>query len=396
MVTKTFTLNHPWAWGSSGYYNQPNTALLPKWNNGRTYVNTPGFRAKRKAREELPMNPYEQQIIEYMYQPGSRTFWRPDVGAHTKVLYYGLGAVVTPPQLTMPLSGYHDVLYNKCLGKIPRRVNGAQFNLPLFVKEWKQTAKMVTDLSRDIATKFKGVNRGSRDLQNLWLEYRYGWRLAVMDIYDGLCAVHDLRTRSPSFRVRAECQTNTSWVGTPSPVTWYGPLFSPTADIRLDCSATWGTTLAIRYRDPHPWLGTLQQFGITNPIGLLWEIIPYSFVIDWLIPVSDYLQTLDTWYGKEFVSGCRTDWWEYTYKTTSRNFLDQYQPAWVPIGDGLPSVITVRRRFFKRTVLSSFPSASLPDIQLSLNASRMTDAVALMLQRVKPAILQPFLSPRSH
>jgi len=34
-------------------------------------------------------------------------------------------------------------------------------------------------------------------------------------------------------------------------------------------------------------------FGITNPARILWEAIPYSFVIDWLINVDQVVRLLD-------------------------------------------------------------------------------------------------------
>jgi hypothetical protein len=46
-------------------------------------------------------------------------------------------------------------------------------------------------------------------------------------------------------------------------------------------------------------LKQLSQLGITNPALLVWELIPYSFVIDWLIPVGDFLSSLDALVGVE-------------------------------------------------------------------------------------------------
>lgn len=34
----------------------------------------------------------------------------------------------------------------------------------------------------------------------------------------------------------------------------------------------------------------LDRYGFNNPARVLWELIPLSFVIDWVIPVSEYLE----------------------------------------------------------------------------------------------------------
>jgi len=38
---------------------------------------------------------------------------------------------------------------------------------------------------------------------------------------------------------------------------------------------------------------TLVKSGLTNPLALAWEVIPYSFVCDWWINVGDVLASLD-------------------------------------------------------------------------------------------------------
>jgi hypothetical protein len=36
-------------------------------------------------------------------------------------------------------------------------------------------------------------------------------------------------------------------------------------------------------------VNTAQLAGIADPASLLWELTPYSFVLDWWVPVGDYL-----------------------------------------------------------------------------------------------------------
>jgi len=52
-----------------------------------------------------------------------------------------------------------------------------------------------------------------------------------------------------------------------------------------------------RYKISDPALKALAQMGITNPHLLVWELIPYSFVFDWIFPVGDFLSSIDAMNG---------------------------------------------------------------------------------------------------
>jgi hypothetical protein len=41
------------------------------------------------------------------------------------------------------------------------------------------------------------------------------------------------------------------------------------------------------------------QLGLTNPVSLAWELLPFSFVVDWAWPLGDYFSNLDALYGWE-------------------------------------------------------------------------------------------------
>jgi hypothetical protein len=36
-----------------------------------------------------------------------------------------------------------------------------------------------------------------------------------------------------------------------------------------------------------------RQLGLLDPATVLWEIIPYSFVVDWFLPIGSYLDNLN-------------------------------------------------------------------------------------------------------
>lgn len=43
------------------------------------------------------------------------------------------------------------------------------------------------------------------------------------------------------------------------------------------------------------------ELGWTNPAAILWAVIPYSFVLDWLLPVEDWLRSFSAFRGVQIV-----------------------------------------------------------------------------------------------
>lgn len=119
-----------------------------------------------------------------------------------------------------------------------------------------------------------GFKNGHIDLSQIWLEYSYGWRPLVKDIYDGAEKLSDLinRKQTKMYRARLTRKGNTSapgrsYVGT---------------------QVTRGQVIACIESDP----GTAYAIGVTNPAAAFWDLLPYSFVGDWIIPIGEYLNTM--------------------------------------------------------------------------------------------------------
>lgn len=63
------------------------------------------------------------------------------------------------------------------------------------------------------------------------------------------------------------------------------------------------TTLWAKLSDEFSGTRVLNQLGLVNPASLVWELVPYSFVIDWLLPVGPVLSALTAPAGLDFVGG---------------------------------------------------------------------------------------------
>lgn len=116
----------------------------------------------------------------------------------------------------------------------------------------------------------------SKYFGGLWLEYSYGWSPLVSDIYNGMDVI---QRPPPDFRVKASGHRSKS-------------SFSRTGSWEQDLQTSeWscGTTIRARIVVDNPNLWLANQLGIINPAAVVWEAIPFSFVVDWFSNASQFL-----------------------------------------------------------------------------------------------------------
>lgn len=122
-----------------------------------------------------------------------------------------------------------------------------------------------------------------KDAVNSYLAYTYGLKPIMADITGALSALN-VQIETADFvygRVRAKRVGNSS---NKSP---YG-----------SASSSIQTSVKISYRYKlRTNIQALTSVGITNPALAAYELIPYSFVFDWIFPVGDYLNQLDALTG---------------------------------------------------------------------------------------------------
>lgn len=71
----------------------------------------------------------------------------------------------------------------------------------------------------------------------------------------------------------------------------------------------------------NPDLFLANQLGLVNPATVVWETIPFSFLIDWLIPVGDFLNSMTATLGLTLSQGWTTVAVKYYRRYMSRDFL---------------------------------------------------------------------------
>ena len=143
------------------------------------------------------------------------------------------------------------------------------------------------------------------------------------------------------------------------------------------------TTIWAKISDQHAGLRTLNQLGLTNPASLAWELVPYSFVVDWLLPIGPVLQAMTAPAGLDFVAGSTSRrvkaYWDYD--------ISKWPPYGVSYDNDSHATGKFRYNGYGRKVHTFWPTPGLwiaPDpLGLSRDKSdRVFKALALSISRL--------------
>jgi hypothetical protein len=105
-----------------------------------------------------------------------------------------------------------------------------------------------------------------------------------------------------------------------------------------------------------------------------WELVPYSFVVDWFLPIGSWINSLDATIGFEF-RGISQTYFEMieglangvTHHETGKSFINDW-------------VAYKRQLIVDRVVLSTLPQAGFPSFRNPLSLGHMANGLSLLAQ----------------
>lgn len=125
-----------------------------------------------------------------------------------------------------------------------------------------------------------GVNEGRKTLASLWLEIQYGWKPLLYDIEIASAFIAEAVNGASKNGASMKATMKFSGEGYVAPS-------SNQAWMAHKKTSTTVTYQVINLRSNPVWLPTIESVAATA-----WELLPYSFVYDWVIPVGSYLEAL--------------------------------------------------------------------------------------------------------
>ena len=194
------------------------------------------------------------------------------------------------------------------------------------------------------------------------LTYQYALRPLVADAYAAAKTISDgLQKSEPIGRIFVDLSDPTL-----QPPSVYSHL-----EGSVKGSFKRGFKTEVRIRLASPGLYSLDQYGVTNPLSIAWELTTLSFVVDWFLHIGAFLDALIPPQGVSFDGGYETSYVD-----------NKWHAEWHPKG----AVPLTRSRLACRTKsMTRFPlyvfAVPRPYLDLDLNVTQQVSAIALMHAR---------------
>lgn len=254
-----------------------------------------------------------------------------------------------------------DYIYNRALENVVERIRGS-IDLALMAAEGAKTAEMIRSMNR-VKTYIAAIN--PKNIAKTFLQWKYGVKPLLQDVYNAASKiVGGSDSGRTKIRGRARERDKISYIGT------------PINGQPENCTCEWShrVSLDLWYDFNPKMLASLAGWTSMNPASLVWETLPYSFVVDWFINVSGYIRCVETGYLYEqfYVSGTRTDTTNWIYRSEYDFDTD--------IG-GLMKRLQANgkfRRYVKNRTVIGPPYPYAPSLKVDLGFSQMQSAVALI------------------
>lgn len=157
----------------------------------------------------------------------------------------------------------------------------------------------------------KGVSK-SKSMAGNWLEYSFGWKPAIQDIYTAIDVLQE-----PIRSIKPKESSSGSFLKS------YGDAVSTTQPFhRFEYVGLTRLRAGLEVTVTNHNLFLANRLGLINPGTVLWEVIPFSFVVDWFINVEQFLSS-----GTDYVGlGVSNAW--FTHSTSGIVLEQKGDPNW--------------------------------------------------------------------
>lgn len=187
------------------------------------------------------------------------------------------------------------------LGKVSDEIRGHSFNLAVAAGEGRETIAMLGNVTSAFAKSVRSLKKGdgsgalkalgfslsasrlgksldTKNISSTWLSIQYGWKPLLNDLYESSKAYEVLtsKPRKKTFYVSKTIRKDYDASASPSNWSCIG---------KDKISRQLKVTMQEQLSAP-------RSLGLLNPLSVAWELVPFSFVADWFIPIGTYIDTL--------------------------------------------------------------------------------------------------------
>lgn len=284
------------------------------------------------------------------------------------------------PPGVLPSSTYirlNNLSYDKLRSKLY-----ATAGLGVDLVEFNQSVRMITSTASTLLNFVKKLKRGdfvgaaqalrmkylprgvskAKSFGNNFLEYHFGWEPLVKNIFDAIDVMDDPKRWFT-------CQK----AGAREPLIFND--FADLGSVTRESTGS-GTVTVVQgarisgIKNIHTH--TLEALGLINPASLVWEVVPFSFVVDWFVNVGDYLRSYTDFTGLNIDSTYCVAYYEFSVNCVFRRKSDR----------ALGWTNSTTYRYTERTTSLTGTALSAKRLKPP-SASRAATAISLLLQRLR-------------
>ena len=190
-----------------------------------------------------------------------------------------------------PVYGFPDSnVKNSNINRMYGDIKQHDFNAAISLAETNKNVKMIGDAALKIAKAYKAASHGDlvkasqvltgngrtpdNKVARNWLELQYGWLPLLGDAYK---AANYVKSRTALVKLGSHRTRKKSVQAAISPVL-----------VKLKtCEIETRHQMILK---SYQFVNEFDGLGFSDPASVLWELVPYSFVIDWFLPIGNFLE----------------------------------------------------------------------------------------------------------
>lgn len=263
----------------------------------------------------------------------------------------------------------------RALGGLAKNIDN--FLVAASKKNWKQAANAigVETGSRRYKKATKALQGASGTVSNAWLAFNFGISPIVSDMVSACI----LLGGDWSLRV----------TGTTVLVTTKGVSQSVKSDALgyQPGTVVWnrtqvtnaGVQCRLDYEIDNKWLRGLSAFGVSDVVQVGWALVPYSFLVDFVLPVSEVLKSITATVGLTYKGGSATRFCQIDVSSSGEHFVPH--PSYTTISADFVSA-KVKGRKMDRRVFEKEPNPVTLWIKDPLDVFPVATTLAVLGQRL--------------
>lgn len=336
---------------------------------------------------------YWEHDIMSLYAPSGTMDWtHPSLGERYKTI----GAAQTAngtygpvdPDVNIP-----QAMLDRALLKALLKLKDGKVNMSVMAAEARKTAGMLGRFAKDMEHVLTGLRANGRPLSRgtlrqlgkltdwksspgRYLEWCYGVQPLLQDIDGSMRAIADAQNLNRPLRLKVVGVVSEEDKVAPFLLTpgggWSEPVFT------WACRRTRLVKYSLTYDVPSFVLRDLSQLGLANPLETLYELTPYSFVLDWVFPVGDWISVLDAGAYLDFKEGSLT---RFVRLDRPEILFEQHRNPTVVMNGFLLTNHNIRGMGIRRNVVESKPLfAGIPRLKSPFQLDKLAKGLALLTQ----------------